>query len=67
MILINPGSSYNFIDVRFAMKKDIKIKRFEQFRVSNANGKPTLVDQVVENLGVRLQGCVVRRTSTSTR
>ena len=60
MVMIDPRASHNFIDINFAEKKDLKIKGFKDFRVSNANGKLTLVDRVVECLGVKLQGCVVR-------
>lgn len=60
MVMIDPGALHNFIDIHFAESKDLKTKGFEGFRVSNANGKLTLVDWVVERLGVKLQGCVVR-------
>lgn len=54
MVLINPEASHNFIDTGFAERKDLKIKGFEGFWVSNANGKLTLVDHLVKKFGVRL-------------
>lgn len=59
MVLIDPGASHNFIGEGFA-EKGLKTKGFEGFRVSNANGKLTLVDQIVERFGVRLQCYTVR-------
>lgn len=54
IVMIDPGASHNFIDINFIERKELKTKGFEGFRVSNANGKLTLVDQVVENLGMRM-------------
>lgn len=54
LVLIDPGASYNFIDDGFVERKGLKTKDFEGFRVSNANGKLTLVDRIVERFGVRL-------------
>lgn len=54
MVLIDLGASHNFIDTGFAERKDLKIKGFEGFRVSNANGKLTLVDHLVERFGFQL-------------
>lgn len=56
MVMIDPEASHNFIDMNFAKRKELKTKGFEGFRVSNANGKLTLVNQVVDNMGVRMQG-----------
>lgn len=42
------------------MKKCLKIKEFEGFRVTNANGKHTLVDQIVEKFGMMIQDYVAR-------
>lgn len=50
MVMIDPRASHNFIDINFAEKKDLKIKGFKGFRVSNANDKLTLVDRIVERL-----------------
>lgn len=60
MVMIDPRASHSFIDINFVEKKDLRIKGFEHFQVSNANDKLTLVDQIMERLGVKLQGCVVR-------
>jgi len=60
MVLIDLGTSYNFVDASFVEKKRMRTKAFEGFRVSNANGELTLVDHIVEWFGVRLQSCVVR-------
>lgn len=60
MVLIDPGATHNFIDESFVSKKGLKTKSFEGFRVSNANGKLTLVDQIVKKFGVRLQGYMAR-------
>jgi len=60
MVLINLGASHNFINVGFAEKKNLKTKGFEGFKVSNANGKLTLVDHIVEIFGVRLHIYTVR-------
>lgn len=60
MVMIDLGVSYNFMDINFTKRKELKVKGFEYFQVLNANGKLTLIDWMVENLGVRLQGCVVR-------
>lgn len=60
MVMIDLGGSHNFIDINFMERKELKKKRFEGFRISNANGKLTLVNRIMENLGVRLQGYVVR-------
>jgi len=60
MVLIDPEASPNIIDEGFMEKKNLNTKGFEGFRVSNANGKLTLMDQIVERFGVRLQNCKVR-------
>lgn len=60
MVLIDPDATHNCIDKNFVSKKGIKTKSFEGFRVSNANGKLTLVDQVVEKFGVRLHNYTAR-------
>ena len=60
MVMIDPGASHNFIDINYAERKELKMKGFEEFRVSNTNGKLTLLDRIMENLGVKLQGCVVK-------
>lgn len=62
MVMIDMGASYNFININFIEKKDLKIKGFKDFRVSNVNGKLILVDQIMERLGVTLQVYVVRDT-----
>jgi len=59
MVLINFGASQNFIDEGFVEKKDINTKGFKGFKVSNANGKLTLVYQIVEVFGVRIQSYIV--------
>lgn len=59
MLLIDPGASHNFIDASSA-EKNLKTKGFEGFKVSNANGKLTLVDHIIERFGVRLQSSTVR-------
>lgn len=53
MHLIDLGASHKFIDAGF-VKKNLKTKQFEGFKVSNVNGKLTLVDHIVERFGVRL-------------
>lgn len=60
MVLIYPDATHNFIDEKCISKRGIKIKVFEGFRVSIANGKLTLVDQVVKTFGVRLQKYTAR-------
>lgn len=60
MVLIDPGYSHNFIDASFAEKKNMKAKGFDGFRVSNTNGKLTLVNHIVETFGVILQSFTVR-------
>lgn len=52
MVLIDPRASYNFIDVRFAAKEDLKIKGFEGFRVSKTNKKLNLVNHTMEKFRV---------------
>lgn len=59
MMFIDLGASHNFIDDGVMEKKGLRTKDFEGFRVSNTNGKLTLVNHIVERLGVRLQSCVV--------
>lgn len=39
--------------------KGLRTKDFEGFKVSNANGKLTLVNRIMEKFGVHLQSCVV--------
>lgn len=41
-------------------KKNLKDKGFEGFRISNAKGKLTLVDHIIERFGIRLQSCTMR-------
>ena len=48
MVLIDPRASHNFIYKGFVEKKGLRTKGFEGFRVSNTNGKLTLVDHIVE-------------------
>lgn len=60
IVLIDPGASHNFVDVGFVEKKNLKAKGFEGFKVSNAHGKLTLVDRIVERFDVRLQSCTMR-------
>jgi len=60
MVLIDFGASNNFINIIFMEQKNIKTKACEGFQVSNANGKLTLVDYIIERFGVRLQSYVVR-------
>lgn len=60
IVLIDLGSMHNFIDEEFVRKKGLKTKEFEGFRMTNANGKLTLVDQIVEKFSVRLQDYVAR-------
>lgn len=59
IMLINPRTSHNFIDVGFMKRKRLKTKDFEGFKVLNSNEKSTLVDHIVEHFGVRLQSCMV--------
>lgn len=54
MVLIDLGASNNFIDVSSMEKKELRTKAFEGFRVSNANGKLTLVDHIMDHFGMRL-------------
>ena len=54
MVMIDSRASHNFIDINFIERKDMNTKDFEGFQVSNANGKLTLVDQIIERLGVKL-------------
>lgn len=60
MVLIDPGASHNFIDDGFVERKGLKTQALEGFKVSNANGKLTLVNHIVERFSVRLQSCVVQ-------
>lgn len=60
MVMIDSGASHNFIDINFVEWKKLKIKGFEGFQVSNTNRKLTLVDRIMEKLGVKLKGCVVK-------
>lgn len=41
-------------------KKCLRTKEFEGFCVTNANGKLTLVDQIVEKFGMRIQDYVAK-------
>lgn len=54
MVLIDPRSCHNFIDVDYVEKKNMKTKGFEGFKISNSNGKLTLMDHIIERFGVRL-------------
>lgn len=54
MVFIDLGASHNFIDAIFVEKKNLKVKGFEGFRVSNANGKLILVDHIMERFRVHL-------------
>ena len=54
MILIDPREYYNFIDEGFIEKNNMNTKGFKGFKISNANGKLTLVDHIVEKFEVRL-------------
>lgn len=60
MVLTDLGATHNFIDEGFVEKKGLKTTGFEGFRVSNANWKLMLVDQIVERFGVRFQRYTVR-------
>jgi len=60
MILIYLGAYHNFIDEGFMEKKNLKAKGFEGFKVSNANGKLTRMDHIVERFRVRLQRYTIR-------
>lgn len=54
LVLIDPGASHNFIDDGFVEHKGLRTKDFERFKVSNANGKLTLVNRIVEQFVVHL-------------
>lgn len=60
MVMIYLGASHNFINIKFSKRNYLKTKGFECFQVSNANGKLTLVDRIIERLGFKLQGYMVR-------
>lgn len=60
MILINPGTSHKFINEGFMERKGLMTKGFKGLKVSNANRKLTLVDQIMERFGARLQRYTVR-------
>jgi len=59
MVLINLGATYNFINEEFVKKNFLKIE-FEDFHVTNANGKLNLVEQIVKKFGVSIQEYVAR-------
>jgi len=60
MVLIDPRATHNFIDGDFMDNMGLKTKGFEGFRVSNNNEKLTLVYQIVERFGVRLESYILR-------
>lgn len=54
LVLIDLGIFHNFIDDSFMEYKGLNTKNFEGFQFSNANGKLTLVDRIMEQFGVWL-------------
>lgn len=58
---IDPSAMHNFIDEEFVKKKVLKEKQFKGFHVNNTNGKLTLVDNIAERFGFKIQEYVARQ------
>lgn len=56
VILVDTGSTHNFLDPSFAKKNNLEVTKYNRLRVRVANGDTMLADGGCEKVAVKMQG-----------